>query len=1101
MIQPFTPTLFFNHCFDKRRFQYFLYWFFRKSRHGHSRTLQFLEKLKSLGFQSATEAGFSISIEDLKIPSSKSSILFTAENILFETEFKNTSSCLTAIEKSQQILEIWNRTSERLKHEVLRSFQISDFLNPVYLMAFSGARGNISQIRQLIGMRGLMADPQGQIVDFPIRSNFREGLTLTEYLISCSGARKGIVDTALRTAASGYLTRRLVDVAHHVIIGKLDCRTSTGIVLEDLYDQDKKILTLKERLIGRILAENIYSLEKEQETSLIGSKNQEITQKLSLKICQHRQKVFIRSPLTCQSSQFTCQLCYGWNLAEGQCVSIGEAIGILAAQSIGEPGTQLTMRTFHTGGVFTGTLTDQTYASLTGQIHYPSICPGLLTRTQQGQIAFLTKKKSVLNILPIKEKFLRSKREQYLQQFFLGLVSRAPFFWKKNHNRLQNWLRTPRINSHSQVPFYKKYSNFPLQFKNQIKKLSFKIQCITSRSDKHRLFLKKRSERSELAERAWTFQASTLLYVRQGETVEKQQLISEFPSSTGLAFESEQEILSSVSGEIFFDNFVFLEKTKLDINSSIQFHQKIVQGFGEFWILFGHILQTVLQTVSTFYKKYDVIGQAKAPCSQILIKSGLKVRLSNGGEGEPLSFQKNLKIFKKIDFIFFKRKGYMHRNHQGFLQENLKILQLETLQKKYRGWIEIFQKKALILKTQHCLDISLKVSKKWKAKAPIFYIFQNQQSSFFRFHTSSFIIFLNRQGFYSQKAAYAFSPKIYFSKTFVEYIFNTLGNDHFSWKKRLSSLGKRAPSELSFSLLQKNWNRKYFLNSENIQWIFKFLFLKKSQLLPNFPIKTERQKIQWKPLIFFSSKPSILANFLLSCNQRNKQFSKKKLVKRALKTRIGIFSFLRISIFLINSAFGILKKNSWISKTQMNFEKFFVKKLLSKSSSVVISKKMIQQILFSLQLRPIQSSMLSSTQEWGFFGEGSLEKQKQKSSFKKFMNFRSLRIRKGTDLVKVNLKLVSLLRSRSQAKQAPFFSIRNFKPDRFYRFFIRKEILDFYFDFFLCITQKFYFFKSTKTRFEPLLPAKSAYYVYKKQSKKKKQSQQEAKALVFCILF
>ena len=267
-----TPTIFFNHCFNKRRFNSFLHWFLKKGHNGHYRLLQFLEKIKLIGFHSATEAGFSISIEDLEIPESKSYVLLNAENQVFETDFHFKVGHLTALEHYQDTLEIWNRISEKLKFQVVQSFKFSDFFNPVYFMAFSGARGNISQIRQLVGMRGLMADPQGQIVDFPIRSNFREGLTLIEYLISCSGARKGIVDTALRTAASGYLTRRLVDIAHHVVISQIDCHDSRGIVIEDLYDdnQQKKILPLKQRLIGRILAETITCPSK---SIIIGSKN------------------------------------------------------------------------------------------------------------------------------------------------------------------------------------------------------------------------------------------------------------------------------------------------------------------------------------------------------------------------------------------------------------------------------------------------------------------------------------------------------------------------------------------------------------------------------------------------------------------------------------------------------------------------------------------------------------------------------------------------------------------------------------------------------------------------------------------------------------
>ena len=446
-----TTSIFFNHCFDKRRFQNFIYWFFKKSHSGQSRLLKFLEKLKFLGFHSATQAGFSMSIDDLKIPSSKSEILLTAENIVLNADIQLISGNLTIIERYQRIIEIWNRTSEELKYQVLQSFKISDFLNPVYLMAFSGARGNISQIRQLVGMRGLMADPQGQIIDFPIRSNFREGLTLTEYLISCSGARKGIVDTALRTAASGYLTRRLVDVAHHVIVNQIDCQRSLvtfepqaqfvgiedgnkivrpnfvggihsiskkssiqsvdpnsqfGIWIDDLYDQQKKILSLQQRLVGRVLAETILASRSDVTANsfdkgcvlIIGQKNHEISKITSQKICKYRKKVLIRSPLTCQSSKFICQLCYGWNLAEGQLVSVGEAVGVLAAQSIGEPGTQMTMRTFHTGGVFTGILMDQTYAPFSGIVHYNFPCQGLLIRTLQGKIAYLSKNNGILSI-------------------------------------------------------------------------------------------------------------------------------------------------------------------------------------------------------------------------------------------------------------------------------------------------------------------------------------------------------------------------------------------------------------------------------------------------------------------------------------------------------------------------------------------------------------------------------------------------------------------------------------------------------------------------------------------------------------------------------
>jgi hypothetical protein len=255
-----------------------------------------------------------------------------------------------------------------------------------------------------------MSDPQGQIIDFPIQSNFREGLTLTEYLISTYGARKGIVDTALRTATAGYLTRRLVDVAQHTIVSKFDCGTMRGIFLFDMKDGKKTIYSFQNRLIGRVLAQNIensdlphsqkgpgledvrfsgvkFNVGKKQ----IAFRNQEIDSKLAQALSKITKKAFVRSPLTCETSRFVCQLCYGWSFSHGKLVSVGEAVGIIAAQSIGEPGTQLTMRTFHTGGVFAGGLTDQILAPYDGKIKYFQNIPGTCVRNSLSDIAFFTK--------------------------------------------------------------------------------------------------------------------------------------------------------------------------------------------------------------------------------------------------------------------------------------------------------------------------------------------------------------------------------------------------------------------------------------------------------------------------------------------------------------------------------------------------------------------------------------------------------------------------------------------------------------------------------------------------------------------------------------
>nr|YP_009238019.1 RNA polymerase beta subunit [Neochloris aquatica]AMO00828.1 RNA polymerase beta subunit [Neochloris aquatica] len=382
-----------NNSFDKNRLKTFVSWFLKT--YGEKKTIQLLEELKNLGFGYATQAGVSLGIDDLLIPTEKMEFLYSSNKNVLRNNFKYRNAKITAVEKVQLFIDNWNETSENLKKEVIKNFEKTNIFNPVYMMAFSGARGNISQVRQLVGMRGLMSDPQGNIIDFPIQSNFKEGLTLTEYIISTYGARKGIVDTALRTATAGYLTRRLVDVAQHVMISLFDCKTNRGIFLFDMKEGSQILYSFQNRLVGRVLANDIKILNKETSNfTLIGSRNQEISISLANKIVANTKKAFVRSPLTCQSSKFICQLCYGWSLSSNKLVSLGEAIGVIAAQSIGEPGTQLTMRTFHTGGVFSGGLTESIIANYNGWIEYLEPISGTCIRTLQGKIAFLTKTQS-----------------------------------------------------------------------------------------------------------------------------------------------------------------------------------------------------------------------------------------------------------------------------------------------------------------------------------------------------------------------------------------------------------------------------------------------------------------------------------------------------------------------------------------------------------------------------------------------------------------------------------------------------------------------------------------------------------------------------------
>nr|QVO51002.1 DNA-directed RNA polymerase subunit beta [Ulva compressa] len=424
--------LYFNKTFNKSRLKKLIYWSI--TLFGEKKTVDLVEILKKIGYSYATKAGLSLSIDDLQIPLIKNKLLFNTESKLNYTNQDVEKSYLTSIEYFSQVIDTWNNTNELLKQEVINNFKNKDVLNPVYMMAFSGARGNISQVRQLVGMRGLMADPSGRIINFPIQSNFREGLTLTEYVISCYGARKGVVDTALRTATSGYLTRRLVDVAQHVIIRLYDCLTLRGIYLYDLKtNNNKKLLSLKNRLIGRVLAEDIYDIliksnthcffkteqslkplrkkkilqfEKSQ-TKKIALRNQEITTQLIDVLLKSKKPILVRSPLTCQDKNYVCQLCYGWSLSSNRLVSLGESVGIIAAQSIGEPGTQLTMRTFHTGGVFSGQSSNEIRALFDGYIEFPNIINGKFVRTTHGKIAFLTKQKG---FCLLKSKTLKIKK-------------------------------------------------------------------------------------------------------------------------------------------------------------------------------------------------------------------------------------------------------------------------------------------------------------------------------------------------------------------------------------------------------------------------------------------------------------------------------------------------------------------------------------------------------------------------------------------------------------------------------------------------------------------------------------------------------------------
>lgn len=518
-----ASDIFFNQCFDKKRLKALIEWVFKEF--GEEEALRVVEEFKTAGFQSATLSGISLGVHELTTPPEKALFLSKAQVAMNIAHHDFQGARITATERSQRIVDTWHRVSETLRKQVVEYFRHYDQYNPIYIMALSGARGNFSQVRQLVGMRGLMANPQGQIISFPIRSNLREGLSLTEYFISCSGARKGLVDTALRTADTGYLTRRLVDVSHHVVIKKVACTTHRGIFLRELQNNGQILCSLKDRLVGRVLAEHIhvnftdtsvsgetekqgastlptpfsaslkrwlqenkqiqktYTSQKlpqkvhQSEMSLLAEKDQELSPDLAFFVSLARKQVFVRSPLTCALKNELCQLCYGWGLSQGNLVPLGEAVGVIAAQSIGEPGTQLTMRTFHTGGVFSGDLLQEIRAPHSGTIYFSQAFQGLLIRTTHGKIAFLAKTAGDILLVD-------------------------------SENR-QNAEMEKHKNTNSSLP------NIP----------------------KVRL----------------TFQALSMLFVRQGERVEKNQLlaeISQYQGENNQPIRSQQTVFADISGKV-----------------------------------------------------------------------------------------------------------------------------------------------------------------------------------------------------------------------------------------------------------------------------------------------------------------------------------------------------------------------------------------------------------------------------------------------------------------------------------------------------------------------------------------------------------------------
>ncbi len=371
IIPDYVPESLWNRVMKKKDIANLVDYIYKHS--GISHTAEFLDNLKDMGFKYATHAGVSISIDDIKTPKEKYAIVDEAKAKVYEVQKQFTSGLLTEQERYNKIVDIWQDATNKIAEELMKLIKTEkNGFNSVYMMADSGARGSAAQIRQLSGIRGLMAKSDGSIIETPITSNFREGLNVLEYFISTHGARKGLADTALKTANAGYLTRKLIDVAQNVTVTKEDCGTHEGVTVSDIVVGNELIESLSDRIYGRVIAKNIIDPITNEvllsEGQLVGEEEARLVSEAGVKA------VVIRAPATCKAEKGICAKCYGLNMAENRLVKPGEAIGVIAAQSIGEPGTQLTLRTFHTGGTATaGKEERQIVASKEGFVRYYNI--------------------------------------------------------------------------------------------------------------------------------------------------------------------------------------------------------------------------------------------------------------------------------------------------------------------------------------------------------------------------------------------------------------------------------------------------------------------------------------------------------------------------------------------------------------------------------------------------------------------------------------------------------------------------------------------------------------------------------------------------------
>ena len=506
---------------------------------GLERTVKFLDDMKSLGFSEATKAALSIGICDVKIPKEKTKQLEAAYKKVLKVKQQYEDGIITEGERHSKIISIWTEVTEYISEELFKILKKpeNNNLNPLYLMMDSGARGNRSQVKQLGALRGLMAKPSGEILESPITSNFREGLSVLEYFISAHGARKGLADTALKTADSGYLTRRLVDVSQDVIIIEEDCGTLNGIEVSAIKQGQEELIALKDRIYGRTICDDIY--QPGDSTKLLAKAGEVLTRQRAEAIDSAGiELVKIRSALTCECQRGICSKCYGVNLATGLLVGLGEAVGIIAAQSIGEPGTQLTMRTFHIGGIASAILSPLIIAEFDGILIYQDL---RIVKNDEGQWLVLNKNGSLHVVrdegrsIEEYKKLLSTRSIEPLQTFELQMGTAILF---DDGQKVQKDTKIAEWEEHSipiicEKPGFVKYEDLVegISTQKEVNKQTGQIEYVVKhyRGELHpQIAIYADSKYSELVG-TYAIPSSAIISVKEGQKVSPGMILAKLP--------------------------------------------------------------------------------------------------------------------------------------------------------------------------------------------------------------------------------------------------------------------------------------------------------------------------------------------------------------------------------------------------------------------------------------------------------------------------------------------------------------------------------------------------------------------------------------------